>query len=183
MTIDWTGEVVDQVDTHWQERLRPRLEGMTDDELFWEPVHGCRSVRPRGTTDAPVFYGSGAFTLDHGKVDGADPLTTSAWRLGHLSQTLASTDGTYLGGPPTDVHTFDHPGTASDLLARLDAEYAAFAHGVRALGDEGLSEPQGHRSPPAFAHAPVARVVLGTSVEVFHNGAEACLLRDLWLRP
>ena len=81
------------------------------------------------------------------------------------------------------VDTFDHPGTASDLLARLDAECAAFAHGVRALGDEGLSEPQGHRSPPAFAHAPVARVVLCTSVEVFHHGAEACLLRDLWLRP
>ena len=47
-------------------------------------------------------------------------------------------------------------------------------------GDAGLAEPQGDRSPPAFAHAPVARVVLYTSVEVFHHGAEVCLLRDLY---
>lgn len=182
MTIDWTGEVIDQVDAHWQERLRPRLDGLTDDELFWEPVPGCWSVRPRGTTAAPVSYGSGAFTLDHGQVDGAEPVTTIAWRLGHVAESLASANGVYLGGPPVTADTFDYPGTASGLLARLDEEYAAFVAGIRALGDAGLTEPQGDRSPPAFAHAPVARVMMYTSVEVVHHGAEACLLRDLWLR-
>ena len=58
---------------------------------------------------------------------------------------------------------------------------ADFVAGVRSLGDPGLAEPQGHRSPPAFAHAPVARVVLYMSVEAFHHGAEVCLLRDLYL--
>ena len=32
-TSDWTAEVPDQIETHWQERLRPRLEGMTDEEF------------------------------------------------------------------------------------------------------------------------------------------------------
>jgi hypothetical protein len=53
---------------------------------------------------------------------------------------------------------------------------------VRSLGEAGLAEPQGDRSLAAFADAPVARVVLYTSVELFHHGAEICLLRDLWLR-
>ena len=46
-TIDWTAEVLGQIDTHWQERLRPQLEGLTDEEYFWEPVPGCWSVRRR----------------------------------------------------------------------------------------------------------------------------------------
>ena len=35
----------DQLDFHWQHRLRPRLEGLTDDEYLWEPVPGCWSIR------------------------------------------------------------------------------------------------------------------------------------------
>ena len=109
-------------------------------------------------------------------------MTTIAWRLAHLVEVLASTTGTFFGGPAVDVETYDYPGTAADALHRLDEEYAAFVAGIRASGDAGLAEPQGDRSPPAFAAAPVARVVLYTSVEVVHHGAEICLLRDLYLR-
>lgn len=44
----------------------------------------------------------------------------------------------------------------------------------------GLAEPQGDRSPAAFAQAPVARVVRYMRVEAFHQSAEICLLRDLY---
>ena len=107
-------------------------------------------------------------------------MTTIAWRLGHLIESFASTNGVYFGGARVDAETFDYPGTAVSALARLDEVYADFVAGVRSLGDVGLAEPQGHRSPPAFAHAPVARVVLYMSVEAFHHGAEVCLLRDLY---
>jgi hypothetical protein len=30
MDIDWSVEVVEQVESHWRHRLRPRLEGLTD---------------------------------------------------------------------------------------------------------------------------------------------------------
>ncbi len=182
VTIDWTAEVLDQIETHWQERLRPRLEGLTDGEYFWEPVPGCWSVHRRGESTAPISWGSGEFTWDYGPETEPTPVTTIAWRLGHLIESFASTNGVYFGGPRVDAETFDYPGTAASALARLDEVYADFAAGVRSLGDAGLAEPQGHRSPPAFAHAPVARVVLYMSVEAFHHGAEVCLLRDLYLK-
>lgn len=183
MTVDWNAEVIDQVRAHWEGHLRPRWEGLTDEEFFWEPVPGCWSIRRRGEGSAPVAHGSGDFTWDHGPTgDGAAPVTTIAWRLGHLAEGLSSMNGVYFGRPPVDVDTFDYPGTAAAALARLDDEYATWVAGVRALGDEGLAEPQGDRSPSEFAHAPVARVVLYTSVEVVHHGAEVCLLRDLHRR-
>ena len=181
-TIDWTAEVLDQIETHWQERLRPRLEGLTDEEFFWEPVPGCWSVHRRGESTAPISWGSGEFTWDYGPDTEPTPVTTIAWRLGHLIESFASTNGAYFGGPRVDADTFDYPGTAASGLARLDEVYADFTSGVRSLGDAGLAQPQGHRSPPAFAHAPVARVVLYMSVEAFHHGAEVCLLRDLFLK-
>ena len=182
MPLDVTTEVIDQLDSHWTHQLRPRLDGLTDDELFWEPVPDCWSVRRRGESTAPLSYGSGEFTWDHGPADSAQPVTTIAWRLAHVAEVLASTTGTFFGGRQVDVESYDYPGSALDTLHRLDEEYAAFVAGIRACGDAGLAEPQGDRSPPAFAAAPVARVVLYTSVEVVHHGAEACLLRDLYLR-
>lgn len=182
MAIDWTAEVLDQIESHWQERLRPRLDGLSDEEYLWEPVAGCWSVHRRGESSAPVSWGSGDFTWDYGPETKPTPVTTIAWRLGHLIQGFADTNAAFfLGGERADAQTFDYPGTAEAALARLDEVYADFVAGVRSLGDAGLAEPQGDRSPPAFADAPVARVVLYMSVEAFHHGAEVCLLRDLYL--
>ena len=36
--------LADQLDVHWRTALRPRLEGLTDAEYFWEPVPGCWTV-------------------------------------------------------------------------------------------------------------------------------------------
>ena len=53
MEIDWTHELVDQFDWHWTRHLRPRLDGLTDEEYLWEPVAGAWSVRPRAGGDHP----------------------------------------------------------------------------------------------------------------------------------
>ena len=182
MSISIADEVLDQLESHWVHQLRPRLDGLTDEEHLWEPVRGCWSVRPRGEVPAALAHGSGAYVWEHGPTDGVEPMTTIAWRIGHLAEGLASTAGTYFGGAEVDLDSYDYAGTAAAALQQLDDEYAAFVAGVRALGDEGLAEPQGHRSPPQFAHAPVARVVMFMTVEVFHHGAEICLLRDLFER-
>ena len=34
MQVDWNAEVVDQIESHWRHQLRPRLEGLTDDEYL-----------------------------------------------------------------------------------------------------------------------------------------------------
>jgi hypothetical protein len=52
MDIDWSAELVGQLDSHWRDQLRPRLDGLTDEEYFWEPAAGCWNVRPR--TDLPA---------------------------------------------------------------------------------------------------------------------------------
>jgi hypothetical protein len=46
MTVDWGALLVGQLAFYWDVHLRPRLEGLTDEEYFWEPVEGCWSLRP-----------------------------------------------------------------------------------------------------------------------------------------
>jgi hypothetical protein len=41
MDLDWTSQLAEQLDWHWHAQLRPRLDGLTDGEYFWEPVPGC----------------------------------------------------------------------------------------------------------------------------------------------
>ncbi|MFB6723842.1 DinB family protein [Kribbella sp. NPDC056345] len=179
MDVDWNAEVVDQLESHWQERLRPRLDGLTDDEYFWKPVPNCWTLSRRGESTAPISFGAGEFTMDYAQPPPQpEPVTTIAWRLAHLCVVFASTGG--LGRAPVTESTYTYAGTAREALRQLDAEYDDWITAVRGLGTAGLSQPQGH--PPAFAHAPLAKKMLYTNVEVIHHGAEICLLRDLYLQ-
>src|ERR1700733_15805099 len=65
MAIDWNDEIVDQLESHWQQQLRPRLDGLTDDEYFWQPVPGCWTISRRGESSAPVSVGAGEVTMDY----------------------------------------------------------------------------------------------------------------------
>jgi DinB superfamily len=179
--VDWNAEVVDQIGAHWRHQLRPRLSGLTDEEYFWQPVPECWTISRRGASSAPVSLGTGKFTMDSGKQNGPEPVTTIAWRLAHLIVGLAETNGTHFGGPPADISTFEYAGTATEALRQLDHEYETWVDGVRGLGDAGLARPQGPTAPE-FADAPVVKLIMYTSVEVIHHGAEICLLRDLHLR-
>ena len=44
-------QLADQLDYHWTNQLRPRLDGLTDDEYFWQPVPDCWTVHPDGSID------------------------------------------------------------------------------------------------------------------------------------
>ena len=181
MDIDWDAEVVDQIESHWRHRLRPRLDGLTDHEYFWQPVPDCWTLRRRGESSASTSFGSGAFTWDYEEPPpNPEPVTTIAWRLAHLIVVFASTNGEHFARPPATEATFCYAGTAQEALRQLDDQYEIWVSGVRSLGTAGLTEPQGF--PPAFAHAPVAKKMLYVNVEVIHHGAEICLLRDLYLR-
>src|SRR5215471_8641916 len=85
MDMDWNKELSDQLDWHWHNQLRPRLDGLTDQEYFWEPAAGCWNIRKRGTSAAPIAAGSGEFVIDFAYPEPeVPPVTTIAWRLGHL---------------------------------------------------------------------------------------------------
>jgi DinB superfamily len=183
MDLDWNLEVVDQLESHWKHQLRPRLDGLTDDEYFWQPVSDCWTVSRRDESSAPLCLGAGAFTLDFGQqARGPEPVTTIAWRLAHLIVGFAETNATHFDGPPADVETYAYAGTADEALRQLDHEHGMWVDGVRSLGTAGLIRPQGPKQPPEFADAPMAKLILYTNLEVIHHGAEICLLRDLYLR-
>ncbi len=85
MNINWTQDLVDQVDWHWQHQLRPRFSGLTDAEYFWEPVGNSWSIRPRGEGRAALSVGAGDLVMDFAMPEPTPaPVTTIAWRLAHL---------------------------------------------------------------------------------------------------
>ncbi|GAA4216896.1 DinB family protein [Actinocatenispora rupis] len=180
-TLDWTGQLLGQLTWHWEHQLRPRLDGLTDDEYFWEPVADAWTLRPRGTGSATMPGGAGAYTVDFAyPAPDPAPVTTIAWRLAHvIVGVFAMRNATHFGGPPTDFDTFDHAGTAGAALAQLDREYARWVDGVRGLDAEGLAAPCGEHG---YADEPMAALVLHIHREVIHHGAELSLLRDLYRR-
>lgn len=182
---DWTATLVEQLEWHWAGQLRPRLEGLTDEEYFWEPAPGAWSVRPRGTSAAPVQGGSGAFTVDFAfPAPDPPPVTTIAWRIAHLVVgVFGARVGHHFGGPELDYFSFDYAGTAAGALRQLDEVHDAWTTGVRTLDAPALARAVGPAEGP-FAAYPMAALVLHINREAIHHGAEIALLRDLHrLRP
>ena len=179
--LPWNHLLADQLAWHWTHQLRPRLEGLTDEEYLWEPVPGCWSVRPRGTGDAPLQVGAGDHTIDF-EIPQPDPapVTTIAWRLGHLVVGIfAERNAGHFGAPPGDYRSWTYAGTADEALAQLDDGVRRWQAGVTALGEEGLARPCGP-SEAEWSEHPMAELVLHVNREVLHHGAEICLLRDLF---
>jgi hypothetical protein len=181
MDIDWNTLLVDQLDWIWRHQARPRLDGLTDAECFWEPVPGCWSVRPRAEADAPEMLGAGEYVMEEGTpAPGQDPVTTIAWRLAHVTVgCFGERSGSHFGAPRVTWDTFDFAGTAAGALDQLDAAYATWIAGVRGLGTAGLTRPCGPAEGP-WADEPLAALVLHINREAIHHLAEVALLRDLY---
>lgn len=179
--MDISMELTDQLRWHWEHQARPRLEGLSDEEYFWEPVDGCWSVRPRGTGVAALQAGGGAFTIDFEIPEPRRaPVTTIAWRMGHLMVgVLGSRVASHFGGEPVDYPTFDYPGSAQQALERLDGLYGQWIAGVSQLDAAGLDRPVGPAEHD-FAAWPMGSLVLHINREMIHHLAEIALLRDLY---
>lgn len=177
----WNQMLRDQIAFHWESQLRDRLEGLTDAEYFWEPASGSWNVRPRGSGSAPIQAGAGAMTIDFAFPEpDPPPVTTIAWRLAHvIVGVLALRNASHFGRAATDYESFEYAATASEALAQLDTEYAAWQAGVESLGEAGLVRPVG-AAEGAYAESPYAVLVLHINRELIHHLAEVCLLRDLY---
>jgi hypothetical protein len=181
MPLDWTGQLVGQLEWHWSGQLRPRLSGLSDEEYFWEPAPGAWNVRPRGTSTAPMAAGGGAFTVDFAFPEPEPaPVTTIAWRLAHvIVGVFGARVAGHFGGPPAEYPTWEYAGTADEALRQLDAAYDAWIGGVRGLDEAALARPCGPAEGP-WAEHPMAELVLHINREAIHHGAEIALLRDLY---
>jgi len=179
--INWSNELAEQLDWHWQHHLRQRLAGLTDDEYFWEPVPGCWSLRKRGTPTETTLVGTGEYRYEFVYPEPEiPPVTTIGWRLAHMIVgVFGERNASHFGGPPTSWRDFDYAGTAKEALAQLDDVYATWIKGVRGLGPDGLIRPCGPAEGP-YADYPLAALVLHINREALHHGAEIALLRDLY---
>jgi DinB family protein len=181
MALDWTAQLLEQLTWHWDGHARPRLEGLTDDEYFWEPVEACWSIHPRAEARTAMAAGAGDLVADFEFPEpDPPPVTTIAWRLGHITVgVFGMRNASHFGGPPVDYQTALWPADAAGALAALDAAQDTWVTGVRGLDDAALARPVGPAEGP-FAEHPYAALVLHIHREAIHHLAEVLLLRDLY---
>ena len=169
MSSDLTSHLAEQLDWHWTQQLRPRLDGLTDDEYFFEPVPACWTVHRDGGID---------FAYPPPQ---PEPFTTIAWRMAHvIVGVLAVRTHSHFGGPPADYLSWKYATDADTGLRQLDDAYRAWMAGVRGLDDTDLAKPCGPAEGP-WADAPMTALILHINREVIHHGAEIALLRDLYV--
>lgn len=167
-TKDLTFRLAEQLDWHWTTQLRPRLDGLTDEEYFWQPVPDCWTVHPDGSID---------FTYPEPQ---PVPFTTIAWRLAHvIVGVFAMRNHSHFGGPPADYQSWNYATDAKTALQQLDDAYAEWIAGVQGLSEDDLERACGPAEGP-YADYPFIALVLHINREAIHHGAEIACIRDLY---
>jgi uncharacterized damage-inducible protein DinB len=155
----------------WITRLRTRLEGLTDEEFFWEPAPDCWTLREDGSGWRPDF--GLVFTEEA-------PVTTIGWRLWHIIDMLKEDRCALLLGLEPEASAAETwvPASANEALDMLDRAYAAWRRYLEATDEAQLDAP----IPRSFNDIESTRLtfVLHMLDEYVHHGAEVALLRDLW---
>jgi len=181
MDIDWTHELVDQLELQWAKILRPRIDSLTDEQYLWEPAAGCWSIRRRDEAITPDAAGAGDTVMDFAlRPPEPPPFTTIAWRMAHISIGIfGARASNHFGDGSVDEASTDWPLTAAGGLELLDHHHGAWLDGVSSLGAEGLARPCGPAEGP-YADYPFMALVLHINREIIHHGAEIACIRDLY---
>lgn len=170
------GELVALSDEVWL-RTRARVEGMTDEEYFWEPAPGCWTIRQR---DDGTWMADWPLPRPE-----PEPFTTIAWRLWHLTDMYGEdrapqwldvpAQGTAIGFPDEAPAA-----TAAAALALLERAHDRWDLHLGLAEEERLDEIIGPVAGPGYADRSRASYVMHMLDEFIHHGAEIALLRDLW---
>ena len=180
MRTDRLGLLLDQLETSLG-LSRARLAGLTDEEHLWEPVPGCWSVRRRGRSTTPGAYGAGDWVLDFGGEPDPAPVTTIAWRIGHLTSMFHGRWEWTFGSRsvPPEVDTAFTP-VAAEALEQLWAGARRWADAVAGLTEEQLDVVGFGQFPRGLdPQLPIVSIVWWMNREFIHHAAEVALLRDL----
>jgi len=181
---DRVGVLVDQlVDS--KDLSSDRLTGLTADEYLWEPYEGMWSVRRRSEATTPNAFGPGEWVIDHDtSIDAfaAGPLTTIAWRIGHLLSGFGGrwewTFGDRSTEPKLLVDFSPDPGTALDSLWDCIDRWVT---SIESMTDEQLDVPGFGTYPYGLdPQLPFIGIIRWTNREFIHHLAEVALLRDLY---
>ncbi|HJB10981.1 MAG TPA: DinB family protein [Candidatus Brachybacterium merdavium] len=177
----------EQIDFHYREFMRPRLEGLTDQEYFFDPtgsgeIWTVHPPVPDGQVPpGRIQGGAGELVIDFEHPEPVPaPFTTIAWRLGHIIVgVLAARSHSHFDGPAADYFSWEYATTAEEALAQLDRQYERWISGVRTWSAEDLMVPVGPAEGP-WAESSRATLVAHINRELIHHLAEVALLRDLY---
>lgn len=164
------------------EMFRSRLEGLTDEEYFWEPAKNCWNLRRRNEVTTLSFQGTGEWVVEYNVPEPEPPpVTTIAWRLCHLIDNYVQRHDYTFGTKSLPPDAVNFPGSAAVALTKLDETMAAWRTGLAELTDDqleivGLSSYPGGLDP----NLPFGDILWWTNRELIHHAAEIALLRDLW---
>jgi hypothetical protein len=111
------------------------------------------------------------------------PLTTIAWRLGHLTSGLAGRWEYTFGERSADPNSLvDFSEDAAHALADLSEWVQRWREGLLTLTDKQLEKPGFGQYPWGLdPHIPFLGIIWWENRELIHHLAEAALLRDLYL--
>jgi hypothetical protein len=180
MEIDWTTGLLDQLGFQWDGVLRPRLDALTDEAFHWEPVEGMWGVRRRAAARSALPQGAGDVVMDFAlDPPSPTPLTTIAWRLGHIAVVYGERAANHFGDGGVTHGTTDWPLDVAGMLALIDHWHDRWVAGVASLDAAGLARPCGPAEGP-YAAEPLANLVLHINREILHHGAEVALMMDLF---
>jgi hypothetical protein len=143
------------------------IDGVTDEELRWEPIPGCWTVKndAAGRRVPELVYGVST-----------PPVTTIEWRIAHLGVwTIAYLDwifdGATMHGEDVEV-----PAGTARMVSWLYDTQDRFVAATAALPDSRLDID---RPTQWDGLLPAWQLVWAIIAEHFHHGAEIALLRDL----
>lgn len=157
---------------HVFERTSGRLDGLTDDEYFWEPVAESWSVR---------IDEDGVVTADWAPTPDIAPVTTVAWRVWHLTECYGAgrNEQWLLGTTNDDTARCAPRPTAAAAIEGLEAAHAWWRSILADFTDTQAAEPLGPIAGP-YAESTKASFILHQLDEMIHHAAEIALLRDLY---
>ena len=168
MDTELTTQPADQLNVHWRTRLRPWLDGLTDDEYFWEPVKECWTVHPDGSIGF-------AFPPPQ-----PEPFTTIAWMAHVIVGVLAMRNHFHFGGPPADYQSWMYATDAATAVVHNSARPTHAGSTAYAVFDAAaLASPCGPAESP-YADYPMSTLVLHINREIIHHDAEIACLCDLY---
>lgn len=173
-------------------RTARRLDGLTDEELVWEPAPHCWSVRERadGTLRpdwAPYIggaevTGTGArrTTRTGGDARRPPPFTNLAWRLWHLTEVYGrrQNETALKGTTRSQEHRADPHRSAAAALASLSEAHDRWRTVLASMADEELDQRIANaKRQPALSKVGYVMAMID---EFTHHGAELAVLRDLY---
>ena len=149
--------------------LRERLDGLTDDEFWWEPVPDCWTVRP--TPD-------GRWAADYAIPDPQpSPFTTIAWRIVHIAECKIMYHEYAFGQGKLTWDDLSSPHTAVDAIASLEEGHRRLVEALASLSDANLDE---ERLTNWGEPWPTWRIFWTMAYHDAHHGGEIGCLRDLY---